>query len=161
MAELNHVLKAAETKMEAQRREQMESQEKMKQMEIESAQQQQQLMLDREAMEKEKDRRRDILVAEIRASGYGSMADINQNLQSDFVDQMKQIRESDEFQQTMNLDVEKETAKSQQFRDKQALEREKLQAQINMKKTELDIARENKNKYDVKPKEKKSDKKKK
>lgn len=161
MAELNNVLKANERKMEAQRREQLESQEKMKQMEIEAAQQQQQLELDHQSMEKEKDRRRDILVAEIRASGYGSMADINQNQQSDYMDAMKQLRETEEFQQTMSLDTQKETAKGQQFRDKQALEREKLQAQINMKQTELEIARENKNKYDVKPQEKKPESKKK
>jgi hypothetical protein len=98
-------------------------------------------------MEKEKDRLRDILVAEIRASGYGSMQDINQNMQSDYVDAMKQLRETEEFQQTMSLDTQKETAKGQQFRDKQSLEREKLQAQMNIKQTELEIARENKNKY--------------
>ena len=161
MAELNNVLRATEKKLETQRREQMESQEKMKQMEIESAQQQQQLELDHQAMEKEKDRRRDILVAEIRSAGYGSMQDINQNMQSDYMDAMKQLRETDEFQQTMSLDQQKETSKSQQFRDKQSLEREKLQAQMNMKQTELEIARENKNKYDVKPQEKKSEKKKK
>jgi len=161
MAELNTVLKANERKMEAQRREQLESQEKMKQMEIEAAQKEQQMQLEHDMMEKEKDRRRDLLVAEIRASGYGSTADINQNLESDYAEQMKQIRESEEFQQTMNLDTQKETAKSQQFRDKQSLEREKLQAQMNIKQTELEIARENKNKYDVKPPEKKSDKKKK
>jgi len=155
MAELNHVLKATEAKMNAQRREQMESQEKMKQMEIESAQQQQQLMLDRESMEKEKDRRKDILIAEIRASGYGATQDINQNLQSDYVDAMQNIRESDEFQQAMNLDIQKENTKGQQFRESQALEREKLNAQVRMKQTELEIARENKNKYDVKKPEKK------
>jgi hypothetical protein len=77
------------------------------------------------------------------------------------MDAMKQLRETEEFQQTMSLDTQKETAKGQQFRDKQALEREKLQAQINMKQTELEIARENKNKYDVKPQEKKPESKKK
>ena len=49
----------------------------------------------------------------------------------------------------------------QEFRDKQSLEREKLQAQKDMKDKELQIARENKNKYDVKPSEKKSTNKKK
>lgn len=155
MAELNHVLRATEAKMEAQRREQMASQEKMKQMEIESAQQQQKLEMDYNSMEKEKDRRRDLLVAEIRSAGYGSMQDINQNMQSDYADQMETIRKSDEFQQAMNFDAQKETNKSQEFRDKQSLEREKLQAQKDMKQTELQIARENKNKYDSKKPEKK------
>ena len=89
------------------------------------------------------------------------MQDINQNLQSDFADQMETIRKTDEFNQVMNMDVQKETNKSQEFRDKQSLEREKLQAQKDMKNTELQIARENKNKYDVKPKSDQSSKKKK
>jgi hypothetical protein len=160
MAELNHVLRATERKMEAQRREQLESQERMKQMDIENQQAQQKLMLDHEAMEAEKDRRKDILVAEIRSAGYGSMEDINANQQSDFADQMETIRKSEEFQQAMNFDMQKETSKDQQFRDKQSLEREKLQAQMNIKQTELEIARENKNKYDVKPKSESSKKKK-
>ena len=161
MAELNHVLKNTEAKMEAQRREQMESQERMKQMDIEASQKEKQFELEHESMEKEKDRRRDLLVAEIRAAGYGSMQDINQNLQSDFTDQMETIRKTDEFNQVMSMDVQKEANKSQEFREKQSLEREKLQAQKDMKQTELQIARENKNKYDAKPKSESSNKKKK
>jgi len=161
MAELNHVLKQTEDKLERQRREQMESQERMKQMEIQSAQQQQQLEIDHQSMEKEKDRRRDILVAEIRSAGYGSMQDINQNQQSDYADQMETIRKSQEFQQAMNFDMQKQTVQDSQFREKQTFEREKLNGQMQMKQTELEIARENKNKYDVKQPEKKTTKKKK
>jgi hypothetical protein len=161
LAQLNHVLKATESKMEAQRREQLESQEKMKQMDIQSQQQQQMFELNHEAMEAEKDRRKDILVAEIRAAGYGSMQDINQNMQSDFADQMETMRKSDEFKEAMALDTQKQVSNDMQFRDKQTLEREKLNAQMQMKQTELEIARENKNKYDLQPKEKKSESKKK
>jgi hypothetical protein len=161
MAQLNHVLKATEAKFEAQRREQMESQEKMKQMDIQSQQQQQQLLLDHQAMEKEKDRRRDILVAEIRSAGFGAMQDVNQNMQSDYVDQMESIRKSEEFNQVMNFDIQKNATENQNFRDKQSLEREKLQAQKEMKQTELQIAKENKNKYDVVSKKKSEEKKKK
>jgi hypothetical protein len=150
IAELNHVLKAVEAKMAAQRREQMDSQERMKQMELQSQEQQQKLEMDYNSMEKEKDRRRDLLVAEIRAAGYGSMQDINQNQQSDYADQMESIRKSEEFQQAMSFDRDKESSRDQQFREKQLLEREKLTSQERMKQTELEIARENKNKYDTK-----------
>jgi hypothetical protein len=150
IAELNHVLKAVEAKMAAQRREQMDSQERMKQMELQSQEQQQKLEMDYNSMEKEKDRRRDLLVAEIRAAGYGSMQDINQNQQSDYADQMESIRKSEEFQQAMSFDRDKESSRDQQFREKQLLEREKLTSQERMKQTELEIARENKNKYDSK-----------
>ena len=36
--------------------------------------------------ENEKDRQNDVLLAEIRSAGYGSMVDLNQNQQSDYQD---------------------------------------------------------------------------
>jgi hypothetical protein len=74
---------------------------------------------------------------------------------------MERIRKSDEFQQSMDFENTKETMRNQQFNDKQTLEREKLNTQMQMKQTELEIARENKNKFDVKPAPKKTEKKKK
>ncbi|BCV01343.1 MAG: hypothetical protein CM15mV42_0190 [uncultured marine virus] len=43
------------------------------------------------------------MVAEIRASGYGAMQDINQNLQSDFQDQMQDIRKRAEYREQMDF----------------------------------------------------------
>jgi len=76
------------------------------------------------------------------------MQDINQNLQSDYADQMDIIRKSDEFQQTMGLKQQVQSNKEMNTREKLAIEREKIQAQRDMKNTELQIAKENKNKYD-------------
>jgi hypothetical protein len=88
------------------------------------------------------------------------MQDINQNLQSDYADQMDVIRKSDEFQQTMGLKQQVQSNKEMNAREKLAIEREKIQAQRDMKNTELQIAKENKNKYDVsKSKENKQKKK--
>jgi hypothetical protein len=61
-----------------QQQQQMQEQQLQKQQEIE------QMKIDAVAAEKEKDRQRDILVAEIRAAGYGSSADVNQNQMSDY-----------------------------------------------------------------------------
>lgn len=149
LSELTTVLKETERKATAQRQEQMQHEEKMKQMEAEQRSKEKQMELDHDAMEAEKDRRKDILVAEIRAAGYGAMQDINQNMQSDFRDTMDDIRKRDEFQQVMNFDQSKETMKQQQHREKMDLEREKLQAQKDMKQMDVDIARTNKNKYDA------------
>jgi hypothetical protein len=149
LSELTTVLKETERKATAQRQEQMQHEEKMKQMEAEQRSKEKQMELDHDALEAEKDRRKDILVAEIRAAGYGAMQDINQNMQSDFRDTMDDIRKRDEFQQVMNFDQSKETMKQQQHREKMDLEREKLQAQKDMKQMDVDIARTNKNKYDA------------
>lgn len=149
LSELTTVLKETERKATAQRQEQMQHEEKMKQMEAEQRSKEKQMELDHDALEAEKDRRKDILVAEIRAAGYGAMQDINQNMQSDFRDTMDDIRKRDEFQQVMSFDQNKETIKQQQHREKMNLEREKLQVQKDMKQIDLDIARTNKNKYDA------------
>lgn len=91
------------------------------------------------------------------------MQDLNANAQSDYLDALGQIQSTQEFQETMNFEQQKEGSKTQLNADKQQLAREKLQAQMAMKNTDLTIARENKNQFDVKAaaKKKKQSKKKK
>jgi len=151
LAELNHVLKQTEKKANKQREEEKAHEQQMKQMEIQQRTQEKQMELDRQSLEKEKDRRRDLLVAEIKSAGYGAMQDINQNMQSDYMDALGMIQQSDEFQQTMNFDQQKETNKMIQNDKKLQLAEKKLNAQMAMKNTDLEIARENKNRFDKKP----------
>jgi hypothetical protein len=80
------------------------------------------------------------------------MADINKNQQSDYMDALGQIQKSDQFQETMNLQNTKETNRTQNDREKATLTREKMQADLRAKQIDLEIARENKNKFDVKGK---------
>ena len=79
IAGLNTVLKDSEQKQQQQRQQEMQQQQQMQQQQLEQQQQVEQMKIDAEMAENEKDRQRDILVAEIRAAGYGSHADINQN----------------------------------------------------------------------------------
>ena len=160
MSELTHSLKKIEDKANKQRQEQMQHEQQMQQAELEQRAKEKQLELDHESMEKEKDRRVRLLEAEIKSAGYGSMQDINQNLQSDYVDQMDVIRKSDEFQQTMGLKNQVQSNKEMNSREKLAIEREKIQAQRDMKATELQIAKENKNRFDVNKAKQNKDKKK-
>ena len=158
LGELTVAMKSIERKANEKVQEERASQEKMHQEEMQTKIQEKQLELDAKMQEAEKDRRKDILVAEIKAAGYGSMADINQNQQSDYMDALGQIQKSEQFQETMNLQNSKETNRTQNDREKAQIEREKMQADMRMKQMDLDIARENKNKFDVKSK---NDKKKK
>jgi hypothetical protein len=60
----------------------------------------------------------------------------------------------------MGLKQQVQSNKEMNAREKLAIERERIQAQRDMKNTELQIAKENKNKYDVgKSKENKQKKK--
>jgi len=114
-----------------------------------------QMKIDATAAEKEKDRQRDILVAEIRAAGYGSMADVNQNQMSDYADAMKEIRETEQYQEQTGLQREKEVNRMTIENQKNQLERERLQTEREIAEKQLQIAQENKNKYDVNPKKEK------
>ena len=154
LGELTVAMKGIERKANEKVQEERASQEKMHQEEMQTRIQEKQLELDSKMQEAEKDRRKDILVAEIKAAGYGSMADINQNQQSDYMDALNNIQKSEQFQQTMNMQNSKETNRTQNDREKAQIEREKMQADMRMKQMDLDIARENKTKSELQAKNK-------
>jgi hypothetical protein len=151
LGQLNTVLKKIDEKAQNTREEERAHEEKLKQMELEQVTKDKQMLIDANILEKEKDRRRDVLVAEIRAAGYGAMQDINKNEQSDFADTMGQLQKTDEFNQIMNLDQQTAANKHALGKDKLQIEREKLALLRQNKETDLEIARENKNQFDKKP----------
>lgn len=150
IAEVNTVLKASDQKQQQMKQQEMQSQQQMQEQQLQKQQEIEQMKLDAQAAEKEKDRQRDILVAEIRAAGYGSMSDVNQNMMSDYADQMKEIRSSEQYQQQTDLQREKEVNRMSIESQKSQIEREKIQAQRDIADKQLQIAQENKNKYDNK-----------
>ena len=156
---LNVALKASEDKIAKQRQEDMAHQEKLKQMDIDKELQEKKFAMDHESRENEKKNRKDILVAEIRAAGFGAMQDIDQNMQSDFQDAMADMKATSEYQETVNLNQQKENNRVTQDNEKNALKREEMALKRDLKNQDVVIARENKNQYDN-PKTSKSDKKK-
>jgi hypothetical protein len=160
MGHLNNILKDIENKQKQQKQEEFAQVEKMKQMEIDAQAQEKAAEREYESSEAEKNRRKDLLVAEIKSSGYGAMQDLNENKQSDFADQMETMRKTNEYQETIGFDREKEINKNNQFSQKMGLEREKMEHQTNIKQMDMDIAQENKNRFDVKSKKPSENKKK-
>jgi hypothetical protein len=157
IAELNSVLKAAEQKTTEMKQQEMQQQQQMQDQMLQAKAEEERLKRDHDAMEAEKNRQRDILIAEIRAAGMGSMVDINQNLQSDYLDAMRDIRQEQTYQDQTSLEREKEANRNSLAMQKNDLEREKLQAQKDIADKQLQIARENKNKYDNKNSDKKKE----
>ena len=150
MGELTNSLKAIDRKTTAQRQEEQQHAQRMQEQEMQTRIQEKQMQLDHDMQEKEKDRRKDVLIAEIKSAGYGAMEDINANQQSDYLDALGQIQKSEQFQETMSLQNSKETNRMTNDREKAQIEREKMQTQIKLKQTDLEIAWENKNKFDKK-----------
>jgi hypothetical protein len=148
IAELNNALKSSEQKQQQQKQEEMQQQQQMQEQQLQKQQEIEKMKIDATAAEKEKDRQTEILIAEIRAAGYGSMADINQNQISDYQDALKDIRQSEQYQMQNQLQRDKEATRTMLDRDKNAIEREKLQVQREIADKQLQVARVNKNKYD-------------
>ena len=80
------------------------------------------------------------------------MQDINANKQSDYLDALGQIQKSEQFQESMNLQTNKEASQTANNRERAQIEREKMSTSMQMKQMDLQIAKENKNKFDVKAK---------
>ena len=135
----------------------MQHQQQMQEQALQAKAQEEKLKADSLELREEKNRQRDILVAEIRAAGFGATQDINQNQMSDFTDSMRDIQKTEQFTSQMNLERQKESNRMSADNQKNQLEREKLMAQKEIADKQLQVARENKNKYDSKNK---SDKKK-
>jgi hypothetical protein len=149
IAELTSVLKSAEEKTNAQKQAEMQQQQQMQQEMLESQERQKQMDLQFRAEQADLDRQTQLTVAEIRAAGYGASADINQNQMSDYQDAMANIQKQDNYQDTMNFKREQEINKNGANQQKMNIDREKIQAQKEIADKQLQIARENKNKYDV------------
>jgi hypothetical protein len=148
LAELNNALKSTEQKQQQMKQQEMQQQQQMQEQQAQSQQEIEKMKIDAVAAEKEKDRQRDILVAEIRAAGYGSMMDLNKNMESDYSDAMKEIRQTEQYQEQTSIDRMKESNKTSIANAKNEIEREKIAAQKDIADKQLEIARVNKNKYD-------------
>ena len=155
IAELNNALKDSEQKQQQMKQQEMQQAQQMQQQELQAKAQEEKLKRDFDMAEAEKNRQRDILIAEIKSAGYGSMVDVNKNEQSDYVDAMKEIRASEQYQEQTNLQREKQVNENMRQSQKMDIEREKLNVQREIADKQLQIARENKNKFDSKTEKKK------
>jgi hypothetical protein len=159
IAELTQVLKKAEEKANAQRQEQQQHEQQMQQEQIKAQQDQLRQAQQFEADENEKDRQAKILETQISAAGRGSGFDVNQNKQSDYLDAMESIKKEQQHQDAMNFKREQEVNKNTHLTEQRQLQRDKMSTEDRKAEIELQISRENKNRYDA-PKSKQSDKKK-
>ena len=161
ISEISEVLKDTEQKTQQQRQQEMQQQQQMQEQMIQAKQEEERLKREYESMEADKERQKDIMVAEIRAAGYGAMQDINQNLQSDYMDALDRIQKTEQYDAQMNIQSNAQTLKAQQHNDKMSIEQQKLSIARQKMQTDLEIAKTNKNQYDVPAKNKQSKDKKK
>lgn len=148
IAELEQTMKAIEQKTEDRRQQEMEHEQQLEQQRNQAMQQNQQAEQAFISEQKERDRRRDVLVAEIRTSGSGATVDVNENNRSDYMDSMDQIRKQREYEDLMNFKREQEINKRQGSVEKLDMKRQELSSRERLADKQLQIARVNKNRYD-------------
>lgn len=149
MAEIDHAMKGIEKKANAKFQQEQENVQRIKQMELESIAKEKQLDRDDAAREAEKRDRKDILVAEIRAASLTGMQDKNENNQNDYLDFLDRIEGTSNFQDTINLQREKENNRMSGERLKMLTEEKKIASQERIKQIDLEIARENKTNMEI------------
>lgn len=150
ISEVTDILKDSEARITAQRQEEMQQQREMQEKQLQAQAQEAQMKMQMEQQEADKNRQKDITVAEIRAAGYGAGVDVNQNQINDYQDALKDIQETTQYREQMNMKREEMISKSSTENQRLQVEREKIAAQTQIANTQLDIAIQNKNKYDVK-----------
>lgn len=155
ISEIKRISGELEEKAAQVRKDEMAHEEKLKQMDIEAQQREKELALNHEDLQKEKDRRTEVLVATIRAAGYGAGVDKNANGQNDFLDYMDRLQKTSEFQEMMNFETKKEDGKVIVNNEKLDLAREKMRTALELKDKDLEIARENKTGAEIKKGKKK------
>ena len=155
ISEVTDILKDSEQRITAQRQEEMQQQRQMQEQQLQAQAQDAQMKLQMQQEEAEKDRQNDITIAEIRAAGYGAGVDVNKNEINDYQDALKNIQETTQYREQMNMKREEIVSKSSTENQKLQVERERIAAQTQISNNQLNIAIQNKNKYDVKkPKDK-------
>lgn len=156
VAEVNKKMKNIEAKMRAdQERAHAQEMEKI-QAENEAALQAKQMDLDFQGAQMEMNRQKDVLVAKIRAAGYGAAVDVDKNNQNDYLDFLDREDTRAQFNENMNFEQQKHQDQNSLDREKLNLDREKITTQRELKNVDLQIARENKNKFDKKQPAKKT-----
>ena len=148
IAQLNTVLKTSEEKLQQQKQKEQESQQQMQKEQLESQEKQKQMLIQAEADKQDKQLENNITVAEIKAAGYGAAVDVNKNEMSDYQDAMKDIRQTEQYQQQTDIARDKQANENLRQSQKMGIEQQKLQIQKEIADKQLEIARINKNRFD-------------
>jgi hypothetical protein len=148
IAQLNTVLKTSEERQQQQKQQEQQAAQQMQKEQIESQEKQKQMLIQAEAEKQAKQLENNITVAEIKSAGYGAAVDVNKNEMSDYQDAMKEIRQTEQYQQQTNIARDKQSNENLRQSQKMGIEQQKLQIQKEIADKQLEIARVNKNRFD-------------
>jgi hypothetical protein len=150
LAEIGHVLKGIEEKTMKMREEEMEAAREVEQMRIEADQLALEAKQRFEAEENQKDRESSERIAEIRAAGMSAMVDLDQDGQSDLIDNLEYLDKRDARREEVNFKKQVHSDNQANKQVENNLKKQELEVRKEIANKQLQIAKENKNKYDKK-----------
>lgn len=142
-AELEAAAKVIEERRERDRAQQMEQEQKQHEQMLQAQREEEQAYRDWESAEKEKDRQASILEAQIRSAG-GISRDTEGADYDNYRKEMDSIQSSEQYQQTMNFNREKEINQNNRFSQQMQVKQQELQTRQQIARDQLRIAKENK-----------------
>lgn len=153
MSEITHTLKAIQQKTEMQRQQEMQQQNDLQTQQLQAQQQMLEAKQRFEAEQNALDRQNQLDIAEVKGAGY-QVGDLNTNQQSDYLDSLEYLDKKRQTDETIALKREQEINKNNRESQSLNLKREELNARKEIANKQLQVAKENKNKYDSKSKKK-------
>tara|TARA_R110000772_G_scaffold265784_2_gene387516 strand:+ start:226 stop:3009 length:2784 start_codon:yes stop_codon:yes gene_type:complete len=159
LGSLNNILKKMDT--DAQERAELEHQrnKEMQQGESDARQKELQMENDHDFKMLESKNRNNLMTAEIKAAGYGAQQDINQNMESDFKDSLDDLKQTEQYQESLNFDKTKEDNRTNLASRKLDIEEKKINMSKEVSDNQLRVARENRTKPEIDAKKNKTTKK--
>lgn len=148
LGSMNNLLKKLDKRAEEKRKEEQQFAQQQQQAEIEARQKEKQMEYDAEMRKQESINRTNLMAAEIKSAGYGAMQDMDKNNQSDYVDVLDKMHKTQEYQDTMAFNREKEGNKQSIAQQQLDLQKQKLNQDARKDQTALQVAAINKNRFD-------------
>jgi hypothetical protein len=148
LAEITHTMKGIEEKNSNAKKQEMEAMQQTEQMKQDAENKRQEAMLKAQAEERALDREKDVRVAEIRSAGFTAMKDMNNDGESDYISTLEYLDKKNAQQSAQQLERDREINRQATDQQKLDLKRQELASRERIAEKQVQVARENKNKYD-------------
>jgi hypothetical protein len=148
LAEITHTMKGIEEKNSNAKKQEMEAMQQAEQMKQQGETERMEAKLKFEAEQRALDRENDKEVAEIRSAGFTAMKDLNNDGQSDYISTLEYLDKKNAQQSAQQLERDREINRQATDQQKLDLKRQELASRERIAEKQVQVARENKNKYD-------------
>lgn len=146
LPEVKSIIKGIQNRQEQERVQGMQQEQTQHEQELAQAEKHHMEDQQFQAAEQEKDRLKDIYVAEINASGRAATSKTPEDAEQAYNDELDRINEQSNFQEQLNLDRQKHVADTGIEKEKLDVQRQKIEAENLRSQQELQVSKINEKK---------------